>query len=129
MQVTDASGYFTVTVTGLADGVYNWRVKSAQVGANPPEYNPGWLAVTGTLTLAGAPTMSVDMGPQKPGDCDNNNLVSSADFVLLKNAFGKTTGEPGYDNRADITGDQIVGAVDFTLLKINFGLGGGPPIR
>ena len=129
VQTTDASGYFTVSVMGMANGAYDWRVKSAQAGASPPEYNPGWLAVTGTLTLAGAPITNVEMGLQRAGDCDNNNLVNSPDFVILKNAFGKSAGQVGYDNRADFTGNHIIGSTDFIQLKNNFGLGGGPPIR
>jgi hypothetical protein len=129
VQTTDGNGYFTVTVAGMASGVYNWRVKSAQVGPTPPDYNPGWLAMTGTLTLTGIAITGVEMGLQRAGDCDNNNLVSSSDFIILKSAFGKAAGDPGYDNRADITGDRTVGSVDFTQLKGNFGLGGPPPIR
>ena len=33
-QTTDTSGYFTVTVTGLPDGLYEWRVKGPQYLAN-----------------------------------------------------------------------------------------------
>ena len=128
VQYTDASGYFTVSVSTLPPGAYNWRVKSAQVGPSPPEYNPGWLAMTGTLTLTGAPITNVEMGSQRAGDCDNNNLVNSPDFIILKNAFGKSVGQVGYDNRADFTGDQVIGSTDFVQLKNNFGLGGGPPI-
>lgn len=129
MQTTDASGFFTVSVAGLANGAYNWRVKSAQVGATPQAYNPGFLAVSGTLALAGAPVTSQEMGLQKAGDADNNKVVNSSDFNLLKGSFGKTTGDPGYGNRADFTGDTVVNASDFNALKGNFGFGGAPPIR
>jgi hypothetical protein len=128
VQTTDASGSFTVSVAGLPSGTYNWRVKSAQVGATPPEYNPGFLAVSGTLTLAGASITNVEMGVQRAGDCSNDNLVIANDFVLLKNSFGKSAGQVGYDNRADITGDQVVNSPDFVLLRLNFGLGGAPPL-
>jgi Dockerin type I domain len=128
-MVTDASGFFTVTVTALPTGMYNWRVKSTQPLPTPTDNNPGWLAVSGTLTLAGAPVTQQEMGLQLSGDVDNNNVVASIDFTLLKNAFGKSLGQPGYDNRADIDGSQVIGAVDFTALKANFGLGGADPIR
>jgi hypothetical protein len=126
-MTTDPNGFFTVTAMAPA-GAYNWRVKSAQVGANQQDYNPGWLAVTGTLTLAGAPVTNVEMGLQRAGDCNNDNLVNSQDFIILKNAFGRSAGQVGYDNRADITGDQIIGSTDFVQLKNNFGFGGAPPI-
>ncbi|MFL5735056.1 MAG: dockerin type I domain-containing protein, partial [Chloroflexia bacterium] len=128
LQTTDASGFFTVPVTGLANGSYNWRVKSAQVGATPPDYNPGFLAVSGTLTLTGALITNVEMGLQRSGDVDNNNVVNAPDFAVLKGTFGKSIGQPGYDNRADFTGDTVVNSSDFTALKTNFGLGGAGPI-
>jgi hypothetical protein len=129
MQTTDVSGFFTVPVAGLANGSYTWRVKSGQVGATPFDYNPGYLAVSGTLTLTGASITTQEMGLQRSGDCNNDNLVSAPDFVLLKNAFGKSVGQPGYDNRADFTGDQLVTSGDFVQLKNNFGFSGAPPIR
>ena len=54
--------------------------------------------------------------------------MSAADFVLLKNSFGKAVGDPGYDDRADLTGDRLITIQDFSLVKSNFGLGGDPPI-
>jgi len=64
----------------------------------------------------------------KAGDANNDNVVSSGDFTLLKGTFGKSQGQPGYHNRADFTGDTVVTSADFTLLKTNFGQGGSPPI-
>src|SRR5207253_3353790 len=109
-------------------GQYNWRVKSAQLGPTPTDYNPGFLAVTGTLTLTGASITNQEIGLQRAGDCDNNNVVNSSDFNILKGTFGKGTGQFGYDNRADFTGDTVVNTSDFNLLKGSFGAGGAPPI-
>ena len=53
---------------------------------------------------------------------------SAQDFVVVKLAFGKSVGQPGYDGRADFTGDSTVSAQDFNLLSGNFGQGGAPPI-
>jgi hypothetical protein len=50
------------------------------------------------------------------------------DFNILKTTFGKQNGDPGYDDRADITGDQIVSILDFNPMKANFGQGGAPPV-
>jgi hypothetical protein len=128
VEITDASGYFTVSVAGLPDGLYNWRVKSAQVGTSPPKYNPGWLAVGGTLSLGGSSISEQEMGIQPAGDCDNNNRVDVIDFITVKNSFGRSVGEFAYDNRADIDGNLAITAIDFVLLKGNFGLGGAPPV-
>ncbi|MFL5733617.1 MAG: dockerin type I domain-containing protein, partial [Chloroflexia bacterium] len=117
-QTTDASGYFTASLSGLPNGVYNWRVKGTK-----------WLANSGTLTLSGGSVTQQELGLLRAGDCNNDNVVSAPDFPILKGSFGHTEGQPGYDARADFTGDNIVSAPDFTLLKANFGQSGAPPIN
>jgi Dockerin type I domain/Proprotein convertase P-domain len=127
-QYTDASGFFTVNVSSLLPGTYSWRVKSAQIGATPPQQNPGWLATSGSVVLTGAAVTQQEMGLQRAGDCNNDNVVNATDFVILKNSFGQTVGEPNYDNRADFNGNSVVNAVDYSLLKGNFGMSGAPPV-
>ena len=83
--------------------------------------------MTGTVTLTGAVTLQQEMGLMKTADCNNDNVISAQDFTILKNSFGKSPGQTGYDNRADFNGDSVVSAVDFSLLKNNFGTGGAPP--
>jgi hypothetical protein len=108
---TNASGYFTVT-TGLPGGSYNWSIKGTLN-----------LAGSGTLGLS-ASTTSVEMGMMRAGDCTNDNVVSGQDFSTLKNTFGKSSGQPGYDGRADFNRDAVIGSTDFNLLKGSFGQGG-----
>jgi hypothetical protein len=129
MQTTSAGGYFTIS-TGLPNGTYQWRAKGPS-GTSPitdTNSTPGFLAITGTLTLTGALLTNVEIGTMRAGDCNNDNLVTSADFIILKNTFGKAIGQVGYDNRADFTGDTVITSVDFTLLKSNFGFGGALPV-
>lgn len=114
---TDNYGFFTVTVGSLPTGAYNWRVK-----------DPKYLATSGSVTLTGAAVTNVEMGLQLAGDADNNNVVNTSDFTILKGTFGKTLGDPGYDDRADFDGSLVVNASDFNLLKSSFGIGGAPPI-
>ena len=116
-QNTDASGYFTVSVAGLPNGTYDWRVKG-----------PKYLANAGTVALTGATTTSVEMGLMRVGDANNDNVVNATDFTILKATFGKSIGDPGYDDRADFTGERVVNASDFALLRINFGSAGAPPL-
>jgi hypothetical protein len=115
---TDVSGFFTVSMATLANGVYDWRVKG-----------PVYLANAGTLTVTGASVTNAEMGLMKVGDANNDNVVNVLDFTLLKAGFGKSLGDPGYDARTDFNGDSIVNVSDFTLMKNNFGLGGAPPIH
>ena len=116
-QSTDASGFFTVTTEGLPPGTYNWRVKG-----------PKYLANGGTVIVAPG-AVQQEMGLMRAGDCNNDNVVNAIDFNVVRAAFGLSTGQAGYDDRADFTGDGVVSAQDFNLLRGNFGTGGAPPVR
>src|SRR5205814_3283592 len=102
---TDASGFFTASVTGLPSGLYNWRVK-----------DPKYLANAGTLNLTGATTNTAEMGLMRVGDCDNNDAVNIVDFNILSSSFARAFGDPGYDDRADLDGNQVINATDFGFL-------------
>ena len=117
-RTTDASGYFTVPVSGVQAGIYGWRAKSGK-----------YLANSGSVTLAGAPVTNQEMDPMRAGDANNDNLVDVHDFNVMRLTYGKAIGDPGYDDRADFTGDQIVNLFDTNLLKTNFATTGAPPLR
>ena len=106
LATTDASGNFTIT-TGIANGTYNWHIKGNR-----------WLANDGTLTFSGG-TSTQDFGTQRAGDCNDNNLVNSQDFAILRAAFGGSS-----DLRADFNNDGVVSSPDFTLQRSNFGAAG-----
>jgi hypothetical protein len=116
-QTTTASGNFTVSVGGLPNGTYDWRVK-----------DPKYLANAGTVVLTGSAVTNQEMGLMHAADADNNNLVNILDFNIVKVTFGKGLGDPGYDDRADFDGNTLIQVPDFNLLKQNFGTGGAPPI-
>ncbi len=126
---TDASGFFTVPVGTLPNGGYNWRVKGPDGTIKTLATDPcGFLANSGTLTLSGTQTTQQEMGLMRAGDANNDNVVNISDDNILKNSFGRTVGQPGYDNRADFNGDQTVNALDFNLMRNNFGQAGQPPL-
>ena len=103
---TDQNGNFTLPLT-LANGSYNWSIKGSK-----------WLANSGVVTLAGGSNAS-EFGTLRAGDANNNNLVNTPDFTILKLAFGT-----GSDPRADFDNNGVVNLQDFTLLKGNFGQAG-----
>lgn len=112
--VTDASGYFTVTAPSY--GTFDWRVKNAQT-----------FASSGSVTLD-AGTTQQEMGLLREGDANNDNCVNVTDFNIIKNTFGKSVGDPGYDARADFNGDTTINVTDFSLLRNDFGQCGAAPI-
>jgi hypothetical protein len=117
-QDTDASGFFTVSVAGLANGTYDWIAKG-----------PSYIANSGVLTLTGVLVTNVEMGTMRAGDASGDGTVDILDFNILKGSFGLSQGQPGYDARADFNGDNVVDVIDFNLLKGNFGQSGGSPSR
>jgi hypothetical protein len=123
-QLTDQYGFFTVTMGGLPNGTYTWRADDATTALHSPNY----LANSGTVNLTGAPITNVEMGLMRAGDADDNNVVNLFDFNIVKVSFGLGCGNPGYDRRADFTGDCAVNVGDFNPLKANFGHGGAPPV-
>lgn len=118
VQNTDVYGFFTVPVGSVVSGTYNWRAKG-----------PTYLANGGSITLAGAHQTDLEISLMRGGDANDDNVVDASDFNILKAAFGKSLGDPGYDWRADFNGDSIVDAQDFNLLRTYYGLGGSPPLR
>lgn len=127
-QSTDASGYFTVSVSGLPPGIYDWRVKGPQYLANSGNVDFGFPILDFGTDLNNPKSVSVEMGIMRAGDCDDNNVVSVSDFNILKGTFGKAVGDPGYDGRADFTGDNTVNITDFGRQQNHFGQSGAPPL-
>src|SRR5439155_22517912 len=101
---------------GLAPGDSNCRIDALPI-----------LAFGGRTTLLSGEN-HVEMGVFKEGDADDSNCVSAVDFTILKVAYGKSVGQPGYDGRADFNGDSTISSADFTLLKTSFSQCGAGPI-
>jgi len=53
-----------------------------------------------------------------PGDCNEDGMVTDADFTIWADTYGSTT-----DLRADWNGDLIVTDADFTIWADNYGTG------
>lgn len=60
------------------------------------------------------------------GDCDGDNQVNSDDFDILVAGFGLSTGQGGFDPRADLNGDGTADSDDFDILIASFGSTGNP---
>ena len=110
-QVTTDQNGNVSPITGLPDGSYGWKIKGRKQ-----------LATGGTLTLSGGVTTQ-EFGLQRAGDCDNN-IVNTPDFNILKNTFGRSVGQSGYDERADFDNNNTVNTLDFNIQRSNFGQAG-----
>jgi hypothetical protein len=51
------------------------------------------------------------------GDLDGDGTVNCADIAIVKASFGKRTGQPGFDPRADVTGDGVVDIRDLSFVS------------
>lgn len=120
-QNTDPSGFFTVPVHTLSNGTYQWRVKGPNgvSGSNSNGLNPCFLANSGTVVLAGAAQTNMEVSTMKGGDANNDNIVNTSDFNILKSDFGQSS-----PKRSDFNNDGVVNTSDFNILKSNFGQAG-----
>jgi hypothetical protein len=57
----------------------------------------------------------------KGGDGNNSNSINVLDLNILKGSYGKSTGNPGYDERADFDNSGVVNVLDLNILKSNYG--------
>jgi hypothetical protein len=55
------------------------------------------------------------------GDMDHNKAVGLTDLVILAQTYGKSCGQPGYDDRADLNGDCSANLADLVILAQNYG--------
>lgn len=58
------------------------------------------------------------------GDCDNDDFITTDDYLILSDSFDTSTGDPGFDARADIDGNGSITTDDYLILSTNFDLSG-----
>ena len=58
------------------------------------------------------------------GDIDNDNVISTDDYLIFNASFDLGVGDAGYSAQADLTGDDYVGTDDYLVLNRNFDLTG-----
>ena len=57
------------------------------------------------------------------GDVNGDGKVNCADVAIVKADFGKKTGQPGYDSRADLNQDGAINILDLTIIARQLPLG------
>jgi len=116
-----ATGSYTVVATGFSKGLYQLSIGAfSQDGSSQPR-----ILVTGnaqpgstfTYTLAfNAASGSTPVLTAMPGDRNGDGKVDCADLTIVKVAFGKSIGQPGYDPRADVNGDGVINIIDLATV-------------
>lgn len=54
------------------------------------------------------------------GDVNGDNIVNIFDLVSAAVAFGKSTGQPGFNPDADLNGDGTINILDLVIIGVNF---------
>jgi hypothetical protein len=104
---TDQSGNFTLS--GLTPGTYDILVKNVHTLSN----------VRRNHTLVSGPNL-IHMGELKEGDANNDDTVNSSDFLLLRDSYFKSAGQPGFVDGADFNEDNLVNSSDFLLMRNSY---------
>ena len=110
--VTLAAADGSFTLTGVPAGTYTLSVKGSKWLQRNIAVTVGSANVTGlALSLLG-------------GDLNDDNQISFADFVVLRNAYGSNPASANWNPSADINCDGQVSLADFILLRGNYGKSG-----
>ena len=57
------------------------------------------------------------------GDVNSDGVVDCADLAIVRASFGRRTGQPGFDARADVTKDGLVDARDLQFVTVRLAPG------
>jgi hypothetical protein len=52
----------------------------------------------------------------RPLDLNGDGVINCADLAIIKASFGRKTGQPGFDPRADVNGDGVVNVLDLSAV-------------
>ncbi|MBS1726687.1 MAG: hypothetical protein JST51_08205 [Armatimonadetes bacterium] len=96
--------------TSQAAGNYKLRIK----GVN--RFLAKSMAVT--LSSTGVSGLSYTLAN---GDCDGSNVVGTADFNILRAAWGAIPSSANWNEAADLNGDGVIGTADFNIMRADWG--------
>jgi uncharacterized repeat protein (TIGR01451 family) len=93
------------TFTGIAGHTYSFYSLARDFVGN----------MEGSKTKGEAMTR-IDVG-QIPGDVNGDGVIDCKDIAIVRAAFGKRTGEPGFDPRADVVPDGVIDIRDLAFVS------------
>lgn len=80
------------------------------------QVDPGGFSATFTC-VARFSTLVAFIPTAVPGDVNGDGTVNCADLAIVRAAFGKRSGQAGFDSRADLNRDGVVNVVDLGLVS------------
>jgi len=104
---TDGLGSFTLG--GLIPGSHDIVVKGPHTLSN---LCTAWALTDGVNAIS--------FGELKEGDANNDDVVNSSDFLLLRSSYFKREGGVGFVDGADFNEDGVVNSSDFLLLRNSY---------
>lgn len=114
-------GIYRLVVTGFGKGPYQLSIRSfSQDGSSQPpillqgtaEPGSSFTYIVKYSSTPGSTTVATPM----PGDRNGDGVVNCADLAIVKASFGKKTGQPRFDPRADVNGDGVVNVLDLATV-------------
>jgi outer membrane protein assembly factor BamB len=105
---TDANGRFSMTLTGLAAGIYDVRVKGANTLSNR----------RANVSLPSA--TEINFGTLLVGDSTGNDAVNGADVSYMIPSFLLDATNPAFRPYADTNNDSVINGADVSALIPNF---------
>lgn len=112
----DASGNYNVK-PGIAPGNYDIYLQG-----------PTWLSkgvFNQALTTSDLSAFDFSL---INGDCDNNDAITTDDYLIISNAFDTGVGDELFDARGDLNGDGFITTDDYLILSGDFDLAGERPV-
>ena len=110
---------YSLIETANPDGNITLSTKIVQGNYKILVKHPMYLQRLISVNLTGNQTETVT--ELLAGDVDNNNSINIFDFGIFTGTFSLSSGQDGYDGRADFDNNFSVNIFDFGLLSGNFG--------
>jgi len=108
------------TVNLAADGTYSVKPALAPGTYDVTCEGPTWLRNNvGTITFTTDDVTDQNVSILN-GDCDNNNLINTDDYLILSGSFDLVVGDPNFVAGADLDGNGLVNTDDYLILSNNF---------